>query len=97
MIGPNQPGFNFNDVSIRANAPALSGVYALYRADAWVYIGESQNIQNRLLEHLNGVGDNLIILAARPTGFCFELHSALTRVARQDALIAQFHPLANRT
>jgi predicted GIY-YIG superfamily endonuclease len=96
-IAPNQQGFVFNDASIRMNAPAQSGVYALYRADAWVYIGESENIRKRLLEHLNGVGDNAGILAARPTGFAFELWPAHQRVARQDALIAELRPIANRT
>jgi hypothetical protein len=97
VIGPSQPGFTFSQTGINSNAPARSGVYALYRKDAWVYIGETKNIQNRLTEHLNGVGDNTDILGYGPTGFCFEEWPEHQRVARQDQLIAQLRPLANKT
>ena len=93
MIGPSQPGHALSEASIRFNAPAQSGVYALYHATGWVYVGESQNIQNRLLEHMRDER----IMRHRPTGFCFELHPALTRVTRQDALIVALTPSANRT
>lgn len=91
-ISSGAPGFTFNAAAIQANAPAVSGVYALYN-DGWVYVGESQDIRNRLLEHLRDAR----IMSFRPTGFCFELQSAAVRVARQDALIAQLRPAANRT
>jgi hypothetical protein len=84
MIAAGQPGFNFNQASIDANAPSQSGVYALYN-HGWVYIGESNDIRRRLHEHLNDPR----IMRYQPTGFCFEL-------ARQDALIAQLNPSANR-
>jgi hypothetical protein len=97
MIGYGQPGFPFTEGSIRANAPQQSGVYALYRPDGFVYVGESGNIQNRLLEHLWGVGDNPLILAAKPTGFCFELAPEWQRGPRELQLIAALNPVANRT
>jgi hypothetical protein len=93
MIGPSQPGHTLSEASIRLNAPAQSGVYALYHATGWVYIGESQNIQNRLEEHMR----DQRIMNHRPIGFCFELHPAASRVARQDALILSLKPSANRT
>lgn len=94
MIGPGQPGFGFNEATVLASAPQQSGVYALYNSNSWVYVGESENIQRRLLEHLRS--DNLRISSARPTGFCFESVSSHQRVARQDVLIAQLGPLANQ-
>jgi len=93
MPWTNKSGWTFNEATVKASAPAQSGVYALYKTNVWVYIGESQNIQNRLLEHLRDTR----IMSHGPTGFSFELHPALSRVARQDALIAELSPTANRT
>jgi hypothetical protein len=92
MIAPGASGHALNDASILTNAPAQSGVYALYNT-GWVYIGESNDIQRRLQEHMR----DQRIMQHRPTGFTFELVGAASRVARQDALISQLSPIANRT
>ncbi len=94
MIAPGGPGFTFNSTGILANAPAMSGVYAIYKPSAWIYIGESRDVQARLLEHLNG--DNACILQQGPTGFQCEAVAANQRVARQDALILALAPTCNR-
>lgn len=78
MIAGGQTGSAFTSASIIANAPAKSGVYALYKANA-------------------GVGENRDILGYNPTHFLFEEWPEHQRVARQDQLIAQFRPLANKT
>lgn len=91
-IAAGAPGFTLSEANVKLNAPAASGVYALYN-NGWVYVGESQDIRNRLLEHLRDAR----IMGYRPTGFVFELLPAGARVARQDALIAQLRPAANRT
>ncbi len=44
-------GFGFTDDSIAANAPASSGLYALFTEKAWIYIGEADDIQRALREH----------------------------------------------
>ena len=94
MIGQNYPWFAWSADSIRANAPALSGVYAIFNAQEWIYVGESNDIQRRLLEHFNG--DNICITTHRPTGFQFELCDAPVRMRRQAELIAQLHPTCNQ-
>jgi len=93
-IGPNMPWFQYNYASIVANAPNLSGVYALFTPQAWIYIGESGDIQTRLLQHLNG--DNPCITRNAPTGSQFELVPPAQRVARQNQLIATLDPICNR-
>ena len=45
--------YQFERESIVLKAPESSGVYGLYSA-LWIYIGESDNIRARLLEHLAG-------------------------------------------
>lgn len=94
MIGFGQSGFNWNRASILASAPTQSGVYAIYNASAFIYIGEGQDIRARLLDHLNG--DNSCVIRQTPTGFVFETVSATQRVARQDVLILSLTPLCNR-
>lgn len=92
-IGPGLPGFLFNRMSIIQKAPNASGCYALY-SQGWVYIGESNDIQRRLPEHLAEVGTR--IRRAGPTGFTFELCAAHLRVDRQNTPIAQLQPSCNQ-
>jgi excinuclease UvrABC nuclease subunit len=93
-IGKDHPWFPDNYASIVANAPAQSGVYALFKPGVWIYVGESGDIRARLLQHLNG--DNPCITQNAPTGFQFELVAANQRVARQNQLILALKPICNQ-
>jgi excinuclease UvrABC nuclease subunit len=94
-IGANSQWFPWNRASILANAPQASGVYAIFNSKNWIYVGESGDIQARLLEHLNG--DNLCIIQNLPTGFQFELVAGQAqRVARQNQLIVELKPVCNQ-
>ena len=90
----NQLTLAFTALSIRKNAPALSGVYGLSCAQEWIYVGHTDNIQDALLRSLKEVlpsGED-----ARPAGFTFELCSLEARVARQDQLVRELEPVRNR-
>ncbi len=87
-------GRSFTVISVQKNAPESSGVYGLSNAREWLFIGESDNIQAHLLEHLKD--RNSVWKAQDPTGFTFEICSATERVARQAALIREFGPRFNR-
>jgi hypothetical protein len=76
--------------SIVLHAPEASGVYGLFNA-LWIYVGESDNIRARLLEHL--AGDNPCINRHQPSGFAFELISAKDRGRRWRELIDELEPL----
>ena len=88
------PAHAFSIVSVRAHAPAASGVYGLSNAREWIYIGETDNIRDRLLEHLAESGTEL--KARVPAGFSFELADRDARTARQDRLVMQYEPVCNR-
>jgi len=90
-FGSNEPSFQWTHQSILSYAPTASGVYAISNAQKWIYIGESGDIQARLLEHLNG--DNACITRNAPTGFQFEVLSPSQRLARQDQLIVALVPV----
>src|SRR5258708_3103854 len=92
ITGPG--GFVWTRESILANAPRASGVYVIYNRQTWIYIGESGDIQARLLQHYGG--DNACITRHAPTGFDFELAVAAQRVARQDYWIGQLGPACNQ-
>jgi len=93
-IGPGLPSLPWTYQSIVANAPHASGVYAIFNAQRYIYVGESGDIQARLLQHYNG--DNQCIINALPTGFAFEVVAANQRVARQNQLIVALTPACNQ-
>ena len=81
--------YQFERESIVLKAPESSGVYGLYSA-LWIYIGESDNIRARLLEHL--AGDNPCISRREPSGFAFEVVSPQDRCRRKEELIKKLEP-----
>jgi GIY-YIG catalytic domain len=80
--------------AILLEVTADSGVYAIWRDAACIYVGATYDLQRRLLEHFNG--SNPCIIQARPTSFGFELSSGIRRVERQHLLIQELHPICNR-
>lgn len=80
--------------AIREHAPALSGVYGLSNATEWIYIGETDNIQHALLQHLYEVTSPA--RNHRPTGFVFEACDRAKRPGRQDRLVLEYEPACNR-
>ncbi len=85
---------SFTPFSVRANAPAASGIYGISNAREWIFIGETDNIQASLLHDLQQ--SNSALLKRLPTGFVFELCGAAERRARQDRLILEYGPVCNR-
>jgi len=85
---------SFTPTSIREHAPTSSGVYGISNAREWIYIGESDNIQESLLFHLGDMDTSL--LKRQPTGFVFEVCDRAKRPSRQDRLILEYEPACNR-
>jgi hypothetical protein len=90
----NFPARVFTTASVHRDAPAGSGVYGLSNAREWIYIGETDNIKARLLEHLQE--KNTFLTGRLPTGFTFELCPPYDRVARQNRLILELGPAWSR-
>ncbi len=78
----------FNAATIRGFAPAQSGVYGLSNSRNWLFIGETDNILQSLLEHLSEGGT----AQARPTGFIFETCDQASRGLRHRRLTREYHP-----
>ena len=82
--------YPFSFEAVRVEVPNASGVYSLYTAGRWVYVGESDDIRQSLFRHLNA--PNASMNRFGPLSFSFELASAADRVSRQHALISELDP-----
>jgi hypothetical protein len=80
--------------AVQRYAPALPGIYGMSNAREWVYIGQSENIQGALLDHLRVL--DTAILKWEPTGFVFEACTGEQRHVRQSSLILEYAPICNR-
>ena len=88
------PARSLTVTSIRANAPAASGIYGISNAREWIYIGATDNIRASLLSHLREGGSAL--MKRLPTGFTFEVCAPAGRPARLDRLVLDYGPACNR-
>ena len=94
-IGSNEGWFTWDRSTILTYAPNSSGVYAIFNGQSWIYVGESGDVQARLLQHWNI--DIRCINQNVSTGFQFELVAGqAARVARQNQWIAALRPLCNQ-
>ena len=84
----------FASGAVQAYAPMASGVYGVSNAREWIYIGETDNIQGALLDHLQDL--QALLMKRKPTGFVFEVCDRARRPARQDRLVLEYEPTCNR-
>jgi hypothetical protein len=80
--------------SVQFYAPPVPGVYGISNARDWIFIGQADNIQAALLEHLRAL--NSEILQWEPTGFVFEPCRGDLRRIRQDCLVLEYKPIFNQ-
>ena len=62
----------FNSFGVESYAPSQAGVYGLFRHGQWVYIGQSSNIKDTLVEYLRS-SVNPCMDNEAPTHFICEL------------------------
>jgi hypothetical protein len=87
------PAYAFTDEGVREGAPEESGIYVIFTAAHWVYIGGSDNIRRALFDHLNTPND--CFEKHHPLSFSSEVVPAGERAHRRTALIAELHPVCN--
>lgn len=85
--------------AVQEQAPSASGVYTLYTSRRWVYVGETDDIQQSLFRHLNEQNSaseqHPDMDRFGPLSFSFETSPAADRVALQQGLIAELKPACN--
>ncbi len=88
----------FSEVGIIMGAPTKGGVYLIDKPGTAIYIGESGNIQDRLLEHYRKQsGQSACIWRNNPRTFSYEIvRGEAARKRREQELIRQLRPVCNR-
>jgi hypothetical protein len=88
---PFNPAFprSFTASTVRQFVPAISGVYGISNAGAWIYIGETDNLQASLLAHLQRPNS---VMEHQPTGFIFEICDPANRPSRHSRLVTEYRP-----
>lgn len=87
----SQTPLSFTRSGIEQLAPNQIGVYGIYNAAGWIYVGKG-DIRERLLAHLNG--DNPCILLFNPTNFVAEVTE--NHDLREILLILELDPACNK-
>ena len=90
----NHGNRSFTAVSIWKNAPSAPGVYGLANSHQWIYVGETMDIQAELLRHLQN--PHTFLKEHPPSGFTYELTTAVQRIGRQNQLVLELEPIGNR-
>lgn len=90
MVWMNPKSYSLNRLSIFLHAPAKSGVYMLHNSSRCLFIGDSDNIRQTLLQHMRH--DSSAITLFDPDGFSFELQPDASRARRKDQLSSEFEP-----
>lgn len=87
--------YTWDRSSILTSAPNKPGVYAIWNRTTWIYFGETQDIQRRLLEHLDATES--CIRENSPAVWGYELvQSEQTRIRRQRALVLELRPACSQ-
>lgn len=84
----------FTSGAVHVYAPSSAGVYGISNAREWVYIGQTDDIRDTLLVHLQH--SETWLMDREPTGFIFEICDGFTRSARHDRLVQEYKPTCNR-
>ena len=92
MPFPQQAPRLFTRAGTESNAIGQRGCYGLFRPGLWVYVGKSNDIRARLLEHLAETGT--LIKSLKPTHFVAMVTA--NGDAQETALIIELRPAANQ-
>jgi hypothetical protein len=86
----NGDTYVFGYRAVQDKAPNVSGVYMIYTSQRWLFVGQSEKVQESLFGHLS----NLTSCMAQhgPLSFSFEVVPRAQRADRQQALIAALAP-----
>jgi hypothetical protein len=79
---------------ILIHVPSAAGVYAIWREETCLYVGEAKDLLSRLVWHHQNMP---AVAGEQPTWFWFETSEwgIVDRIARRDALIAELKPTLN--
>jgi hypothetical protein len=83
--------YSWSRASILMNAPNFSGVYVVWNGEGCIYVGETHDLQRRLLDHFDNP-PRCMIEGTPPTAFGFEICSVDLRTRRSSFLSLALRP-----
>jgi hypothetical protein len=89
-MGTPSSTYMFTHRAVLEKAPKASGVYSIFTAKRWVYVGESDDIQRSLFNRLNK--PTACLQRYSPLSFSFAVALPTEREAQLDAMIAARSP-----
>ncbi len=82
---------SWSRASILMNVPNTSGVYVIWNPDGCICVGETHDLQRRLLDH-HDHPTPCMLEHGPPTAFGFDPCSIEQRTRKQSALTRALHP-----
>jgi len=95
LSSENGQTYAFAYAGVGQKAPEASGVYTIYTAARWIYVGEADDIRQSLFRHLNE--STPCMTRFGPLSFSFELSPAGERVDRWRTLAAELKPACSHS
>lgn len=86
--------FRFDESSINLNAPSAPGLYAFIDGTTIVYVGETENLHKRLLEHCQRLEDCFSQFVYLRFGYELLLGRPI-RLSRHGELVQGLRPACN--
>lgn len=90
----NERFYSFTQDGIALTASRCPGIYGIFSNALCVYVGQTDDIQAALYEHLRGQSDcSRCILFYNPTAFTYDSFDGLYRISRQRSLTEELRPI----
>ena len=86
-----QNGYPLSPASVQAHAPVKEGVYGIRSGKTWVYLGQSEDLRRRLMEHLQDLSHPM----HRYPKLEFSYETTPTAGDRLRQLLMEFRPVCN--
>ena len=93
-MDPASKTYAFAYQAVQQTAPSASGVYTIYTPQQWVYVGESDDLRQSLLQLLNERNGHCMARWG-PLWFSFETVPSTNRASRLQALVTALRPACN--
>jgi excinuclease UvrABC nuclease subunit len=94
MPFPMQGLHPFSEENIVLLAPDEPGVYGIFNADKWIYVGQAQDVKQRLLQDVRKESDqSACIFENEPTHWIAVARSAGDLDAAEKDLIKEYKPV----
>jgi excinuclease UvrABC nuclease subunit len=88
----------FSEAGISSIKAGQTGVYGIYNSSEWIYIGQAEDLRDRLLEHVRGKSDqSSCMLKHNPTSWVGQIVDKSQLDSLESSLIAEYSPACNKT